>query len=65
MNKLVGKKFYIGKAWVEGIDLCRPCRHLTEMLNDKNILKEFIRKGGLRCQVLNDSIIELGDKIKI
>ncbi len=65
LNKLVGKKFYIGKAWVEGIDLCRPCRHLTEMLNDKNILKEFIRKGGLRCQVLNDSIIELGDKIKI
>ena len=44
LNNLIGKKFFIGKAEVEGIDLCRPCRHLTEMLNEKNILKEFLKK---------------------
>ena len=49
----MGKKFFIGKVQVEGIDLCRPCRHLTEMLNQENILKEFLRKGGLRCQNFN------------
>jgi|TARA_B100000073_G_C23516549_1_gene486038 MOSC domain-containing protein YiiM len=65
LNNLIGKKFFIGKAEVEGIDLCRPCRHLTEMLNQKNILKEFLRKGGLRCRILTSSQINIGDKIKI
>jgi MOSC domain-containing protein YiiM len=62
---LVGKKFSIGNAKVEGIDLCRPCRHLTEVLNQSNIIKEFLRKGGLRCQILSSSEIRVGDEIKL
>ena len=65
LNELVGKKFKIGKVEVEGIDLCRPCKHLTEMLGEKNILKEFLRRGGLRCHILSSSKIKVGDKIKI
>ena len=65
LNNLIGKKFFIGKVQVEGIDLCRPCRHLTEMLNQENVLKEFLRKGGLRCKILTSSKINIGDKIKI
>ena len=51
LNNLIGKKFFIGKVEVEGIDLCRPCRHLTDMLNQDNVLKEFMRRGGLRCRI--------------
>ncbi len=65
LNDLVGKKFQIGKVKVEGIDLCRPCKHLTEMLNQNNILKEFLRRGGLRCQILSSSKIYINDEIKI
>ena len=65
LNDLVGKKLSIGNVEVEGIDLCRPCRHLTEMLDQENILKEFLRKGGLRCQILSSSKIKVGDTIKI
>ena len=65
LNDLVGKKLLIGNVKVEGIDLCRPCRHLTEMLNQDNILKEFLRRGGLRCQILSSSNISVGDKISI
>ena len=65
LNNLVGKKFFVGNAKVEGIDLCRPCRHLREVLNQDNIIKEFLRKGGLRCQVLSNSKINIGDKIKL
>ena len=65
LNDLIGKKFMIGKVKVEGIDLCRPCIHLTNMLNQKNILKEFLRKGGLRCRILTSSEIHIGDMIKI
>tara|TARA_B100000282_G_scaffold205204_1_gene150650 strand:- start:189 stop:629 length:441 start_codon:yes stop_codon:yes gene_type:complete len=63
LNELVGKKFKIGNVDLEGVDLCRPCRHLTEVLNQNNILKEFIRKGGLRCQILSSSKIQIGDEI--
>ena len=65
LNDLVGKKLLIGKVKVEGIDLCRPCKHLTEMLSQENILKEFLRRGGLRCQILSSSKISVGDVIKI
>ena len=65
LNDLIGKKLKIGNVELEVIDLCRPCRHLTEMLEQKNILKEFMRKGGLRCQILSSSKINIGDKIKV
>jgi len=65
LNNLIGKKFCIGKVEVEGIDLCRPCKHLTEMLNQDNILKEFLRRGGLRCRILTSSQINIDDEIKI
>ena len=65
LNELVGKKLLIGNVKVEVIDLCRPCKHLTEMLNQDNILKEFLKRGGIRCQILSSSKINSGDKIKI
>ena len=65
LNNLIGKKFLIGEVEVEGIDLCRPCKHLTQMLNQENILKEFLRRGGIRCRILTSSKISIGDKIEI
>ena len=65
LNDLVGKKLKVGNVELDVIDLCRPCRHLTEMLNHKNVLKEFLRKGGLRCQILSSSNIHVGDKIEL
>ena len=65
LNDLIGKKIQIGQVLLEGIDLCRPCKHLTEILNQDNIIKEFLRRGGLRCQILSSSKINVGDKIKI
>ena len=65
LNDLVGKKLKVGSVELDAIDLCRPCRHLTEMLNQKNVLKEFLRKGGIRCQILSSSDIHVGDKIEL
>ena len=65
LNDLIGKKLQIGNVELEGVELCRPCRHLTELLNQKNIIKEFMRKGGLRCQILSSLKISIGDKINL
>jgi MOSC domain-containing protein YiiM len=65
LNDLVGKKILVGKVELKGIDLCRPCRHLSEVLGHENIIKEFLRRGGLRCQILTSSSIKINDKISI
>ena len=65
LNNLVGKSLYIGSVEITGHDLCRPCKHLEEMLQGKNIIKEFLRKGGLRCEILTSGIINIGDEIKV
>ena len=65
LNDLVQKRIKIGTVELEVIDLCRPCRHLSEKLRRNDIIKEFLRKGGIRCQIINDGKISLGDQIKI
>jgi MOSC domain-containing protein YiiM len=63
LNNYIDKKILIGKVEVEAIDLCRPCRFLQEKLNKNNIIKEFLRKGGLRCRILSSGTIKVGDLI--
>ena len=65
LNDLLEKRIKIGSIELEVIDLCRPCRHLAEKLNKNDIIKEFLRKGGIRCQIINNGKIYLGDQIKI
>ncbi|MDA9662690.1 sulfurase [Candidatus Pelagibacter sp.] len=65
LNNLIEKKLMIGNVNLEVIDLCRPCRHLSEKLEKDNIIKEFLRKGGIRCEILNDGKISTADQINI
>ena len=65
LNDLVGKKLIIGKTKIKGIDLCSPCKPLQKNLGQNNIIKEFLRKGGLRCEILTSTNIKVGDEIKI
>ena len=65
LNDLVGKKLIIGETEIKGIDLCRPCKSLQKNLGQDNIIKEFLRKGGLRCEILTSANIKVGDEIKV
>ena len=64
LNELVGKELIIGEVRVRAHDLCRPCKYLEESLKQKNIVKEFLLKGGLRCEILTNGKIFIGDIIK-
>ena len=65
LNDLIEKKIIIGDVQLYVVDLCRPCRHLSEKLKKNDIIKEFLRKGGIRCEILNDGKISISDQIKI
>ena len=65
LNDLVKKEFYVGEIKLKGHDLCRPCKYLQEKLSLNNFVKEFLQKGGLRCEILNSGKINVGDIIKL
>ena len=65
LNDLVGKKLSIGQIDIEVHDLCRPCAYLQEILGKDNIVKEFLRRGGLRCEILVSGNIQVGDEIRV
>ena len=64
LNELVGKVFFIGNVKLKAHDLCRPCKYLQDKLKQNNFIKEFLHKGGLRCEILNSGNICVGDIIK-
>ena len=65
LNKLIGKEILIGKVRLKIHDLCEPCRYLQELLGEKNLVKKFLNRGGLRCELLTNGNINVNDPIKI
>ena len=65
LNELLDKEFQIGEVRIKAHDLCRPCKYLQERSKQGKIIQEFMRRGGLRCEILNNGKITIGDKIKI
>ena len=65
LNDLVGKTIQVGEIKLKVNDLCRPCKDLQQRLGKSNIIKEFLRRGGLRCEILSSGNIKIGDKISV
>ena len=65
LNDLVGKTIQVGEIKLKVNDLCRPCKDLQQRLGKSNIIKEFLRRGGLRCEILSSGTINVGDKITV
>jgi len=65
LNRLINKEFLIGNVKVKGHDLCRPCKYLQELLDQKNFIKKLMFRGGLRCEILSSGKIFVNDIIKI
>ena len=64
LNNLLHKEFFIGKVKLIAHDLCRPCKYLQETLNQHQLIKEMLKKSGLRCEILSSGNICIGDIIK-
>jgi len=65
LSDLIKKEIEIGKIKILPYELCKPCLHLQQMLGSENIIKEFLRKGGLRCEIIVSGKIKVGENIKV
>jgi MOSC domain-containing protein YiiM len=63
VNALVGVDFRIGEAVFRGVRLCEPCEHLQRVTGIESTLIGLKGRGGLRCDVIQDGMIRVGDEI--
>lgn len=63
LNHLVGRDFTVGQARLRGHELCEPCGDLARMTGKPQILPGLIHRGGLRAEILEGGLIQVGDTL--
>ena len=62
LNELQGKRFVVGGAELEGLELCEPCATFAGRTH-REVLRAFVRRGGLRCRIIRSGVIRAGDVV--
>jgi MOSC domain-containing protein YiiM len=63
LNELCGKRFRVGGARFEGLELCEPCSLFAKRTH-REVVQFFVGKGGLRARVISGGEIRVGDTIE-
>jgi len=63
LNALVGHEFLLGGVRCRGMRLCEPCRVL-ERYASRPLLRPLVHRGGLRADVLEDGVVNVGDVVR-
>jgi MOSC domain-containing protein YiiM len=64
LDDLIGRRFRIGGALLRGERLCLPCQHL-ERLTEPGVFAALKHRGGLRADVLEAGVVNVGDAIEL
>lgn len=69
LNDLVDVHFRVGPVLLRGVELCEPCAILgsalgSESLGAMAVVKHWVRRGGLRVDVVTDGEIGVGARIE-
>jgi MOSC domain-containing protein YiiM len=64
LNPLVGTEFYVGPVKIHALELCEPCSLLARRTH-RQVLWGLVHKGGLRCRIVTDGVIKIGDAVKL
>lgn len=65
LNELVDVEFHVGDVKVRGTRLCEPCEYVAGLIGDPAALKALVHRGGLRCDILSEGTIRVGDPITV
>jgi MOSC domain-containing protein YiiM len=62
LRELIGQRFTIGSAVLEGVKDCPPCEHLQGLVG-KPVLEPLVECGGVRARILEGGTIRVGDAL--
>jgi MOSC domain-containing protein YiiM len=62
LNHLVGRRFRVGEAVVEGTGLCEPCAHM-ESLAVEGARESLVHRGGLEARIVESGEFAVGDDV--
>ena len=62
LDALIGRRFTVGAAVLEGRRRCEPCAHL-QRIADRPVLKPLVHRGGLRADVVTGGELVVGDPV--
>jgi MOSC domain-containing protein YiiM len=62
LNDLVGRRFHVGSAILEGMRLCEPCAHLGGLIGPA-VVKGMVHRAGLRACIITGSSVRVGDEV--
>lgn len=65
LNELVDREFKVGEVVVRGTRLCEPCAYLADLIGDPGALKAMVHRAGLRCDIVTEGTISVGDAITL
>jgi MOSC domain-containing protein YiiM len=64
LNDLVGRRFRLGDALLEGLRLCEPCAHLARTVTPQ-VLPGLVHRAGLRACILSGGTVKRGDAVVV
>ena len=64
LNELCGKRFRVGEAVLEGLELAEPCRLFAKRTH-REALQFFAGKGGLRARIVHAGTVHVGDVVTL
>ena len=64
LRELLGQRFRVGEAVLEGVRDCPPCEHLEGIVG-KPVMRPLLERGGLRARIVEGGTIRVGDPIEL
>jgi hypothetical protein len=63
LNHLVGERFRVGEAVLEGTDLCDPCGYMESLADQPDAVTALEHRGGLDARIVESGTMEIGDEV--
>ena len=63
LGALVGERFRVGEAVIEGTGHCEPCGYMAELAEESEAATALDGRGGLDARIVESGTIAVGDDV--
>ncbi|TKX50467.1 MOSC domain-containing protein [Halorubrum sp. ASP121] len=63
LDELIGERFRVGEAVVEGTGHCEPCGYMADLAEQADAATALDGRGGLDARIVESGTIAVGDEI--